>query len=199
VDAFEASRVHHVAGWIGARAIEGRDAAVAAEVMERAPGAELVRRELGLALQEAEAVRGDHVVQVALAPADRAIGFADTGELGPDLELNAPAVARPAIGLHRAPGVSLRTRIMIPLAHAILVATNSPRLSRSATRATTLGACPSGHEGCGRRSSIRYSPPTRSSESAVSTCVNFPGHVSAKMKSNARGAWRARNASPSAR
>src|SRR5262249_35774425 len=63
------------------------------------------------------------------------------------------AVGPPTIGLHRAPGSPLRTRIMMPLAHASLVATNSSRLSRSASRDDTLGACPSGHEGCGRRSS----------------------------------------------
>src|SRR5262249_1572345 len=187
VDALEAPRVHHVVGRIGARPVERRNAAVAAEVMQRAPGTELIRRELGLSLNQAESVRGDHVVKVALAPADRAIALADARELGPDLELNAPAVAGAAVGVHRGPGRSLRTRIMIPLAHAILVATNSSRLSRSAIRDDTLGECPSSQDDCGRRSSTTYSPPTRSSESAVSTCVNLPGHVSAKMKSNAWG------------
>src|SRR5262249_58199443 len=105
--------------------------------MQRAPGTELIRRELGLSLNQAESVRGDHVVKVALAPADRAIALADARELGPDLELNAPAVAGPTVGVHRAPGRSLRTRIMIPLAHAILAATNSSRPPRTAFHAHT--------------------------------------------------------------
>ena len=53
-----------------------------------------------LALEKAESIGRHHVVKIAFAAADRAIAFADPGEVRANLELNAAAVARTAIGTH---------------------------------------------------------------------------------------------------
>lgn len=104
IDAVEAAGVDHVVGGIRARAIEGGDAAVAAEVVQRALGAELIGRKIGLALDEAEPIRGDHVVKVALAPADGAVALADAGKFGSNLKMDASAVTGALVGFHLATG-----------------------------------------------------------------------------------------------
>src|SRR5439155_2661440 len=60
----------------------------------------------------------------------------------------------PNVFLRRHTADVVRTRTISPDDHASLVATKPDRLSSSAISAGTFGACPSGHEGCGRRSSI---------------------------------------------
>jgi len=62
-------------------------------VVQRALGAELIRRKINLSLDEAEPIRSDHVVEVALAPTDGAVALADAGKLGSNLKTNASAVA----------------------------------------------------------------------------------------------------------
>ena len=47
IDAVKAAGVDHVIGGIRSRTIEGSNAAVAAEVVKRALGAELIRRKIG--------------------------------------------------------------------------------------------------------------------------------------------------------
>jgi len=92
IDAFKTAGVDHVIGGIRSRTIEGGNAAVAAEVVKRALGTELIRRKISLPLDEAEPIRGDHVVEVALAPTDGAVALADAGKLGSDLKTDASAV-----------------------------------------------------------------------------------------------------------
>jgi hypothetical protein len=104
IDAFETARVNHVVRRVRARTIEGSDAAVAAEVVKCALGAELIRRKIGLPLDEAEPVRGDHVMEIAFAPTDGAVTLAETGKLGSNLKTDASAVARALVGLHLADG-----------------------------------------------------------------------------------------------
>lgn len=53
IDAVEAASVDHVVVGIRARTIEGGNATVATEVVKRAFGAELIRRKISLALDEA--------------------------------------------------------------------------------------------------------------------------------------------------
>ena len=65
---------------------------MATEVVKCAFGAELIRRKISLALDEAESIRGDHVVEVALAPTDRTVALADAGKLGSNLKTDASAV-----------------------------------------------------------------------------------------------------------
>jgi hypothetical protein len=77
---------------------------VAAEVVQRALGAELIRRKIGLPLDEAESVRSDHVVEIALAPTNGAIALADAGKLGSDLKTDASAVTRALVGFHLVEG-----------------------------------------------------------------------------------------------
>jgi len=43
-------------------------------------------------LDEAEPIRGDHVVEVALAPADGAVAFTDACKLGSNFKTDASAV-----------------------------------------------------------------------------------------------------------
>ena len=93
INAVKTAGVDHVIGRICSRTIEGSDAAVAAEMVQRALGAELIRRKISLLLDEAELIRGDHVVKVALAPADRAIALADAGKLGSNFKADVSAVA----------------------------------------------------------------------------------------------------------
>jgi hypothetical protein len=104
IDAFKTAGVDHVIGGIRSRTIEGSDAAVAAEVVQRAIGAELIRRKISLPLDEAEPIRRDHVMEIALATADGAVALADAGELGSNLELNPSAVAGALLGFHPADG-----------------------------------------------------------------------------------------------
>lgn len=66
---------------------------MATEVVKRALGAELIGRKIRLALDEAESIRGDHVVEVALAPTDRTVALADASELCSNLKTDALAVA----------------------------------------------------------------------------------------------------------
>ena len=73
---------------------------MAAEVMKRALDAELIRREVVLALNQAESVGRDHVVKVAFTPADRAIALAHPRELGSNLKLHAATVAGAVIDFH---------------------------------------------------------------------------------------------------
>ena len=100
IDALKTAGGDHVVGGIRSRTIEGSNAAVAAKVVKRAPGAELIRSKISLPFDEAEPIRGDHVVEVALAPADGTVAFADAGELGSNLELDPSAVAGASIELH---------------------------------------------------------------------------------------------------
>ncbi len=94
IDALKTAGVDHVVGGIRSRTIEGSNAAVAAEVVKRALGAELIRRKISLPFDEAEPIRGDHVVKVALTPSDRTIAFAHylawswrlCSRIGPGLE-----------------------------------------------------------------------------------------------------------------
>lgn len=92
INVLEAARIDHVVRRVSSRTVKGRDTAVATEVMESTLGPELIRGEVRFSLDEAELIRGDHVVQVTPAPADRAIAFADTCKLGSNLELNTSAV-----------------------------------------------------------------------------------------------------------
>jgi hypothetical protein len=62
-------------------------------VVQRALGAELIRRKISLPLDQAEPIRGDHVVEVALAATDRTIAFTHACKLGSNLKTDAPAVA----------------------------------------------------------------------------------------------------------
>ena len=78
---------------VRSRTIESSNAAVAAEVVKRAVGAELIRRKISVPLDEAEVIRGDHVVEIALSPTDGAVTLADTGELGSSLKTDASAMA----------------------------------------------------------------------------------------------------------
>ena len=64
-----------------------------AEVVKRALGAELICRKISLALDEAESIRGHHVVEVALAPTDGTVALADASKLGSNLKTDALAVA----------------------------------------------------------------------------------------------------------
>ena len=93
VDAFKTAGVDHVVGGVRSRTIESSNAAVAAEVVKRAVGAELIRRKISVPLDEAEVIRGDHVVEIALSPTDGAVTLADTGELGSSLKTDASAMA----------------------------------------------------------------------------------------------------------
>jgi hypothetical protein len=100
IDAFETARVDHVVRGVGARTVEGSNTAVATEVVERTPRAELIRRKGFLSLHELESIWRYHVMEIALALADRAIAFTHPRKLGSDLELDATAVTRTSIGLH---------------------------------------------------------------------------------------------------
>ena len=93
IDVFKTAGVDHVIGGIRSRTIERSDAAVAAEVVKRALGAELIRRKISLPLDEMDPIRSDHVVEVALAPADGAVAFTHAGKLSANLEPNPSAVA----------------------------------------------------------------------------------------------------------
>jgi hypothetical protein len=93
INAFEAPRVDHVVLGLRARTVEGGDAAVAAEVVYRTPSTELICRQGVLSLQETESIRRDHVVEIALTPADRAIALAHPRKLGSDLELDPTTMA----------------------------------------------------------------------------------------------------------
>jgi hypothetical protein len=77
---------------------------VATEVVKRAFGAELIRCKISLALDEAESIRGHHVVEVALAPTDRTVALADASELGSNLKTDALTMARALVGLHLCDG-----------------------------------------------------------------------------------------------
>lgn len=99
IDAVKTTGVDHVIGGIRSRTIERSNAAVAAEVVQRALGAELIRREISLPLDKAEPIRGDHVVEVALAPANRAIAFTHAAKLGSNFKTDASAVTRALISL----------------------------------------------------------------------------------------------------
>ena len=61
-------------------------------MVKRALGTELIRRKIGLPLDEAEPIRSDHVVEVALAPTDGAVALADAGKLGSNFKTDASAV-----------------------------------------------------------------------------------------------------------
>ena len=102
INAFKTAGVDHVIGRIRSRAIKRSNATVAVEVVKRALGAELIRRKISLALEEAKSIRGDHVVEVALAPADGTVALADASKLGSNLKADAPAVTRALIGFHLA-------------------------------------------------------------------------------------------------
>jgi hypothetical protein len=104
IDAFETACVDHVVRGVGARTVEGRNTAVATEVMERTTRAELIRRKGFLSLNEMESIWRYHVMEVTLTLADRAIAFAHARKLGSNLELDPTAMARPSIGLHLAGG-----------------------------------------------------------------------------------------------
>ena len=80
------------------------NAAKAAEVMQRALRAELVRRQRVLPLQKTKSIRRHHVVEVSLTPADRAIALAHTGKVCPDFELDLTAMAGPSVSFQFAFG-----------------------------------------------------------------------------------------------
>ena len=92
INAIKTTGIDHVVGRIRSWTIKGGNAAVAAEVVKRALGAKLIRRKISLPLDEAEPIRGDHVVEIALAATDRAIALAHACKLGANLEPHAPAV-----------------------------------------------------------------------------------------------------------
>jgi len=100
VDAFETACIDHVVLGVGARAVEGRDTAVAAKVMKRAVVTELIRRQGVLHFHKTESIRRYHVMEVSLAPADRAIAFAHARKVGSDFELDPTAMAGASIGFH---------------------------------------------------------------------------------------------------
>jgi hypothetical protein len=89
---------------------------MATELVQRALRAELIRREIVLALNEAESVGRDHVVKVTFTLADRAIAFTYPRELGSDLKLDATAVARASIGFYS--GVRRHTFLLASNDHA---------------------------------------------------------------------------------
>ena len=93
INALETARLNHVVLGLRARTIEGCDPAVATEVMECSARTELIRCKSLLSLDETESIGRDHVVKVALTPADRAIAFADSCELGSNLELDPTTMA----------------------------------------------------------------------------------------------------------
>jgi len=100
INALEATRVDHIVRGVSARTIKRRHAAVAAEVMECPTGAELIRRQGLISLNETKSIWRYHVMEVTLAPANRAIAFAHPRQLGANLELNPAAMAGASIGLH---------------------------------------------------------------------------------------------------
>jgi hypothetical protein len=107
VDVIETAGVHHIIVGVRSRAVKGRDAAVTTELMPRPLRTEPIGREILLSLEEAKAVRGNHVVEIALAPADGAVAFADSGEIGPNLEPNPPAVTGTSVELHIRPSFAV--------------------------------------------------------------------------------------------
>src|SRR5581483_6195060 len=94
----EATHVHAVAVGMRARHVERLDASHPAEEMVRGPGVEAVRGERLVAREEAKLRFRHDEVQVARAPADRAVALRD-GELARRLELEAHAAAVAAAGV----------------------------------------------------------------------------------------------------
>ena len=70
VDAFQTARIDHVIFGVCARTIEGSDAAMTTEVVERASGSEPVRRQNILSADKTESIWRDHVMEVSLTLAD---------------------------------------------------------------------------------------------------------------------------------
>jgi hypothetical protein len=60
--------------------------------MECSSGTELVRRKGVLALEKAESIGRNHVMEVTLTAADRAVAFANPVKVRSNLELDAAAV-----------------------------------------------------------------------------------------------------------
>ena len=83
------------------RAVEGVDAAVAAELVVRDPFVELVEYERVLARGKPEALGRDAVKECALLVADRAVALGDLVDaIRVDLEADEPAMATAVIGVH---------------------------------------------------------------------------------------------------
>ncbi len=78
-------------------------------MVKRAHGNELIRSKISLPFDEAEPIRGDHVVEVALTPTDRTIAFAHACKLGSNLEPNASAVTGALVSLHGDGGIHVRS------------------------------------------------------------------------------------------
>jgi hypothetical protein len=116
IDAFETACVYHVVRRIRARAVEGSDTAMATEVMESAPHAELIGRNVLLSSDETESIWRYHVVEVTLPTADRAIAFAYPSKLGSNFELHPATMARTSIGFHSA----FRHHVSLPAVNAKL-------------------------------------------------------------------------------
>src|SRR5262245_66241798 len=100
VNAVEAAHVHVVPLRVRPGPVEAGDAAVAAEVMTCRLGPELVGRHVVGAGKQAEAVRGNLVMEVPQAGADGAVALARPREVRRDLEANTPAVAAARVGCH---------------------------------------------------------------------------------------------------
>lgn len=115
VHAIEAADIHVVPFGMSPRAVEARDAAVAAEVVTRLHGPELVGREIVAAGKQAEALRGNLMVEVSQPRADGTVALACPREVGRDLEADTPAVAPARVGLHGPPATSRRRSIRPPV------------------------------------------------------------------------------------
>src|SRR4051794_14975842 len=98
----ETARVDTVIFRIGARLVEGVDAAVPAKCVFRGPGVELVRGQRVGTAQDIHALARHGQMQNALFRADRAVALADRGfvEIDLDPEADATAMAAALITLH---------------------------------------------------------------------------------------------------
>ena len=96
---FEATDIDADSVWIGARNIEGFDAAVGAESVPGDPGVEGVGGEILLALDEAEPAGGNDQVEVGGHRADRTVAELDFELCGRiDFESNPTAVTAAGVG-----------------------------------------------------------------------------------------------------
>src|SRR2546423_223725 len=90
VHAFEAAHVDVDLFGVGARHVEGMDAAVATEVMLRHAGVESVRRKLAVAGQQLELLARHDQMQDPLLRTDRAVALAAARGAGGDAKAPPP-------------------------------------------------------------------------------------------------------------
>src|SRR2546423_2378591 len=88
---------------VGARHVEGMDAAVATEVMLRHAGVEAVRRELAVAGQQLELLARNDEVQDPLLRTDRAVALADALEARGDAKAHPAAMAAAVVSRQGSP------------------------------------------------------------------------------------------------